>query len=456
VPDRISCQVPCRGHLAAVVPVWNEVEAIGGVVRGLQDAGACCVYVVDPGSGDGTQQAAAAAGAQVVEEPRRGYGRACLAGAAHARDHQLIAFLDGDGSCDPAELPALAAPASTGRAELVLGRRSRVARGALPWHARLGNRVVAALLHLRTGRPVHDLSPFKVVRASALDGLGLDDEGYGWTAQLIGRALAHPGLRVVEVPVSFRPRLGGLSKVSGRLGPSLRAGRAMLGQSWSATRGRGALVMMAKAPRAGHSKTRLEREIGSAAAAGFWRACLRDSARTMRLAALETGTQALAITPSAEDAEMVRSISGLPCLVQRGSGLGAALLHASELGAPFAVSVSADAPTLPPERLREAVAAVRAGRPVLGPGPDGGYYLVGLPRGVTVSRRRRAFLEAPIGSQDAFAHARRALGAVQVLEPWPDVDTAAELAALAVELSRDPSRAPAVRAWLEEERREAG
>src|SRR6266700_1395373 len=108
-------------RLAAVVPTWNEAAAIGAVVRGLRDAGACCVHVVDAGSTDGTQRLAREAGAIVVDEPRRGYGRACLTGAHAAGGHELIAFLDGDGSCDPAEVRGLAGAAAG--ADLVLGRR---------------------------------------------------------------------------------------------------------------------------------------------------------------------------------------------------------------------------------------------------------------------------------------------------------------------------------------------
>jgi glycosyltransferase A (GT-A) superfamily protein (DUF2064 family) len=101
------------------------------------------------------------------------------------------------------------------------------------------------------------------------------------------------------------------------------------------------------------------------------------------------------------------------------------------------------------------VATIQAGRPVLGPGPDGGYYLVGLPGGFDARRRRRAFLEQPLGDGGAFAHARAALGPAHVLEPWADVDTAAELETLAAELERDPGRAPSVAAWLRREWEEA-
>jgi glycosyltransferase A (GT-A) superfamily protein (DUF2064 family)/molybdopterin-guanine dinucleotide biosynthesis protein A len=437
-----------RAHrVAAVVPAWNEVVAIGQVVSGLRSAGACCVYVVDPGSGDGTQEAARAAGAEVVHEPCRGYGRACLSGAEAAlaaEGHELIVFLDGDGSCNPSDLPRLIAAAQ--EADVVLGRRE-LAPGALPWHARAGNQLVAAVLRARSGRPVRDLPPFKAVRRDALELLHLDDTGYGWTAQLVGRALGHPALRVVEETVRFEPRLGGVSKVSGRLRPSLHAGRAMLERAWSA-RSRGALVLMAKAPVPGHSKTRLERDLDPAVAAGFWAACLRESGDRLRRAAGAAGVDALAMTPSAADADAVRWLTGLPALAQSEPGLGPALLEASELAAPFTIAVSADVPTLPVERLLQAVAALRAGRDVLGPGPDGGYYLVGLRRGVDRRRRRRAFLEAPLGGGQAFDHARAALGELEILEPWADVDTVDELDTLISQVRSDPELAPALTAWL--------
>jgi glycosyltransferase A (GT-A) superfamily protein (DUF2064 family) len=433
-------------RLAAVVPAWNEAAAIADVVRGLRAAGACCVFVVDAGSIDGTVGAARAAGATVIHEPRRGYGRACLTGAEAAARHELVAFLDGDGSCDPADLSRLDEAAAD--ADVVLGRRMHVEAGALPWHARLGNDLVAAALRARTRRPVHDLPPFKLVRADALAALGLDDAGYGWTVQLVGRALAHPALRVVEAPTAFRPRAGGESKVSGRLGPSLRAGRAMLLQARTATRRRGLLVLMAKAPRPGHSKTRLAADIGPHLAAGFWAACLRDAGARLRRAAAASGLDAAAMTPSDADAAHVRRLTGLPALVQRRPGLGQALLEVSDLPAPFTIAVSADTPTLPEAYVRQAAHALQQGRAVLGPGPDGGYYLVGLRRGFSRARRRRAYLEAPMGTGGVLSHTHDALGDPLLLAPWPDVDSAEELRALALQLRGQPNSSPAVAAWL--------
>jgi glycosyltransferase A (GT-A) superfamily protein (DUF2064 family) len=437
-------------RVGAVVPAWNEAAAIGEVVSGLRRAGACCVFVVDPGSTDGTREVAARAGAGVVVEPRRGYGRACLSGAAAAvPGHELVAFLDGDGSCDPAELAALTAAAGPG-ADLVLGRRDQVEAGAMPWHARLGNRLVAATLRARTGRPVHDLSPFKLVCADALAALRLDDDGFGWTVQLIGRALSHPAIQVIEAPVAFRARAGGRSKISGRLGPSLRAARTMMGQALEATRPRGLLVLMAKAPRPGHSKTRLAQDLGPPTAASFWAACLRDAGARIRQSAAAADLDVAAMTPSAEDARQVRRLTGLPALVQRSPGLGHALLEVSELPAPFTVAVSGDAPMLPIGRLLDAVAALRRAPAVLGPDEDGGYYLVGLRRGFPLQRRRAAYLEAQLGSGSVLEHTRTALGDPVLVAPCPDVDSTAALQRLAEELDENPSAAPNVAAWLRE------
>jgi len=406
--------------------------------------------VVDPGSTDGTQDASREAGASVIEEPRRGYGQASLTGALAARGHDLIAFLDGDGSCDPADLPRVAAAA--GAADLVLGRRQRIGPGALPWHARFGNCLICALLRARTCQKVRDVPPFKVVRADALAAIGPGETGYGWTVELVGRALAHPAMRVAEVPVGFHPRVGGESKVSGRLVPSMLAGLAMLGQARSATRGRGLLVMMAKAPRRGHYKTRLAEDIGVAAAHGFWTASLQDSARTLLAAGREAGLDVLAMVPSPADAVAVRELTGLPCLAQSRPGLGQALFEVSELPAPYTVAVSADTPTLPVERLLLAVEALRSAPAVLGPCEDGGYYLVGLRQAFPVDSRRRAFLQVPMGGPGVLEHTRSALGAPVELEPWLDVDTLADLECLARRLQEDPWAAPAVVNWLAERR----
>lgn len=439
-----------HGHrLAAVVPALDEVEAIPDVVAGLRAAGACCVFVVDGGSRDGTPDAARAAGAVVLAQEARGYGAACATGLRAATGHELIAVLDGDGSCDPAELAALVAAAPG--ADLVLGRRVRVAPGALPWHARLGNRLVAVLLHLRTGRRVGDLPPFKLLPDRALPALALDEPGYGWTVELVGRALASPWLRVAEAPVSFRPRAGGRSKVSGQPLASARAAVAMLRGAATATRRRGLLAVMAKAPRSGHAKTRLAAEIGEPAAIAFWRACLRDVGARTLAAARAAGLDAVAMTPPG-DADDVRALTGLPCVGQRSPGLAGALSDAFRYAAahrlPFAIVLGADVPTVPTEVVAEAAAALRGGQPVLGPGDDGGYYLLGLPLPAGLSRLDRLFGQFTLGDGDVLARTRRALPGAREVRSWPDVDGIDELRRLAAELAMRPELAPAIAAWL--------
>jgi uncharacterized protein len=134
--------------------------------------------------------------------------------------------------------------------------------------------------------------------------------------------------------------------------------------------------------------------------------------------------------------------------VQRSPGLGQALLEVSELPAPFTIAVSGDVPTLPMERLLDAVAALRRGPAVLGPDEDGGYYLVGLRRGFPLERRRAAYLEVQLGSGSVLQHTRAALGNPVLVAPCSDVDSAAALRRLDVELEEKPTAAPAVAAWL--------
>lgn len=212
-----------RPRVALVIPALDEEAAIGAVVGAVPRGWVDDVVVVDNGSQDGTGAVAAAAGARVVREPRRGYGAACWAGLrALAPDIEVVAFLDGDGSQDPAELPRVVEPIAAGRADLVLGVR-RFDRGAHPRHAVLGTRAVAALLRWRFGVALRDLGPFRAIRRPALEALDLRDRSYGWPVEMVAKAL-RAGLRVAQVDVTQRPRVGGRSKVAGTLSGSLRAG----------------------------------------------------------------------------------------------------------------------------------------------------------------------------------------------------------------------------------------
>ena len=205
-----------------ILPCLDEAEALPGVLRALPPG--FRALVVDNGSRDGTPDIAESLGARVVYEARKGYGAAVHAGL-EAATTDVVAFIDADGSLDPAELPAMVALLDG--ADLVAGRRRPEGRGAWPWHARAGNAAISALLR-RRGVVVHDIAPIRVVRRTALLDLGIADRAFGYPLELLIRAGA-AGWRITEVDVAYRPRTGGRSKVSGSVRGTVRAARDMAG-----------------------------------------------------------------------------------------------------------------------------------------------------------------------------------------------------------------------------------
>jgi glycosyltransferase involved in cell wall biosynthesis len=215
--------------VTAIIPALDEERSIGAVLRAIPRDLVAEVIVVDGGSGDATASVAAALGARVIQEHRRGYGRACALGAVAAQGDALV-FLDADGAVDPREIPLLLAPIARGDADLVLGSRlaGAMAAGAMPWHQRLGNRLSALLLHVLYGLAVTDLGPFRAVRRRLLADMALGDLSYGWPTEMIVRA-ARAGWRITEVPVSCYPRTGGRSKISGTVRGTVLATIHILG-----------------------------------------------------------------------------------------------------------------------------------------------------------------------------------------------------------------------------------
>jgi glycosyltransferase involved in cell wall biosynthesis len=215
-------------RVSVIIPTHNEAEAIGRVLADLISNRTSNlvteVIVVDSNSTDGTPDIAARMGARVIQEPRRGYGRACLTGLATANSPDVIVFLDGDYSDRPSELPILLAPIVERRADITLGSRlhNRRSAAALPWHQVFGNRLAAALIRCLYGLEISDLGPFRAGRADVLDALTLEETTYGWAVEMILKG-ALGGYRVVEVPVSYYPRIG-KSKISGTLKGTVGAG----------------------------------------------------------------------------------------------------------------------------------------------------------------------------------------------------------------------------------------
>jgi glycosyltransferase involved in cell wall biosynthesis len=209
-----------------IIPALDEQDTVGAVVAAVRSQPVRRVVVVDNGSRDGTAERAASAGADVVTEPRRGYGAACLCGLAHLERGaapDAVLFLEADGSDDPTEIPRLLAALESH--DLVLGSRTQggAERGALTPAQRAGNAVVTAAIRLLYGRRFTDLGPFRAVRFEALRRMRIRDRGYGFTVEMQVKAL-RLGLRVAEIPVRRRRRAGGSSKVSGTLRGVVGAG----------------------------------------------------------------------------------------------------------------------------------------------------------------------------------------------------------------------------------------
>jgi glycosyltransferase involved in cell wall biosynthesis len=211
--------------VSVLIPCLDEAEAIGPVVREVLAEGVDEVVVVDNGSTDATADEAAAAGARVVSEPRRGYGRACATGVASvSAGTEIVCFLDGDGSDVPRFIPAIGGPVCSGEADFVMGSRIRGNRepGSLTPQQIVAGRLAGLLLRMTYGVRFTDMSPFRAIRLDRLRSLGMIEETYGWNLEMQMRAAAR-GLRVREIAVDHRCRRGGHSKVSGNMVAGLSA-----------------------------------------------------------------------------------------------------------------------------------------------------------------------------------------------------------------------------------------
>lgn len=212
-------------RVVVIIPAFNEARAIGQVVRDIPDGLVEEVIVVNNASTDETEANARRAGAIVLREDRKGYGWACLRGIAHARTLQpdVVVFLDGDYSDHPEEMRALVLPIVNGEADFVIGSRmlGRREPGAMLPQALIGNRLACFLMRVLWDVRYTDLGPFRAIRFDALESLDMQDRTFGWTIEMQIKA-ALQGLRIVEVPVSYRRRVG-VSKVTGTIRGTVQA-----------------------------------------------------------------------------------------------------------------------------------------------------------------------------------------------------------------------------------------
>lgn len=381
--------------VAVVIPALNERAAIGRVIEEVP-AWVDRIVVADNGSTDGTPQVAAAHGAHVVHEPRRGYGAACLRALAalegREQEPDVVVFLDADRSDFPGQMDRLVTPIVRQEADLVIGSRTlgHAEAGALTLPQRMGNALASALLRRVWGGRVTDLGPFRAIRFDALQALQMDDLGYGWTVQMQARALRQ-AMRVVEAPVAYRPRIG-RSKISGTVRGVIGAGTKILTTiAREALRPaarpfrRHHLMIFARYPEAGKAKTRLIPALGAQGAADLqWRMNHHtlNAARRWRCRA----GREVQVRFTGGDLERMHHGFGadLTCVDQGEGDLGPRLRRAfdeaRQTGADAAVAIGTDCPTLDEATVQRAFDALAEHDVVLGPASDGGYYLIGMRR----------------------------------------------------------------------------
>lgn len=217
--------------VAIVIPALNEEAALSHLLPQIPADLAQWIIVADNGSTDQTANVARAAGAIVACEQQRGYGRACLKGFKTALNlgAEIVVFMDGDGSDDPADLSMMLAPVREGRADFVIGSRvsERAEKGAIPPQARLGNWLVSRLIRLFYRVRLSDIGSFRVIRGAALQALNMREMTFGWPVEMLVKA-ARAKYRIVELPIHYRQRSHGRSKVAGTISGSVKAAWYML------------------------------------------------------------------------------------------------------------------------------------------------------------------------------------------------------------------------------------
>lgn len=228
--------------VAIVIPALNEESALPPLLAEIPRDFAEWIIVVDNGSTDRTSEVASAAGAVVVSEAIPGYGRACLRGLRSALElgAEFVVFMDGDGSDDPIDLARMLAPVQQGQAELAIGTRlgPQAERGAVPPQARLGNWLVSRIIQILYGVRLHDIGSYRAIRCSHLEALQMSELTFGWPVEMLVKA-ARQHYRIEEIPIHYRQRRHGRSKVAGTISGSIKAAYFMLSTTFRYAGARG-------------------------------------------------------------------------------------------------------------------------------------------------------------------------------------------------------------------------
>lgn len=419
-----------KSTVAVIIPAFNEEPSIGKVLDAIPEW-VDDVVVVDNGSTDRTAEIARERGARIVVEPRRGYGSACLAGIAALEGPGIIVFLDGDFSDHPDEMPLLVDPIASGRADIVIGSRTIGKRepGALTPQALFGNWLSCMLIRWFWSVSYSDLGPFRAIRYETLKELAMRDVDYGWTVEMQIKA-AQSGARSLEVPVSYRKRIG-KSKISGTVRGVIGAGTKILSTIFRAAAGslpgddttepRERLIVFTRYPKPGRTKTRLIRALGPDGAAELHRRMTeRAVSRAKELAKrrhvcveirYDGGSKRLMsgwLGPGLDYRKQGKGVPGRAggpgrAGVSRKAGdlhragyvgaagrLGAAddlgdrmheaFAEAFQDGAERVVLAGTDCPGVSADIFEKAFKALDRNDLVLGPASDGGYYLIAMKR----------------------------------------------------------------------------
>lgn len=454
-------------NVAIVIPALDEEAALRQLLPEIPQDFARWVIVADNGSTDATAAVARAAGAIVANEPKRGYGRNCLKGFQMACElgADIVVFMDGDGSDDPVDLPSMLAPVREGHADMVIGSRvsNRTERGAILPQARLGNWLVSRLLRFFYGVRLSDIGSFRVIRCSALEALHMQEMTFGWPVEMVVKA-AKAHYRMKELPIHYRRRSHGRSKVAGTVVGSIKAAYYMLRTTLRYIGSAGeealkkpnnpkkrsdtALVVIARYPEAGKTKTRLARSLGDQATAQLYSTFLTDIAQ--RFSGQEYDLL-WTYTPADVDYDTFIATlapefaSSMTCFPQQGADLGERLLHAfawtQKQGYSHAILIGSDSPHISRDAIASARSALNEADVVLGPADDGGYYLIGMHQSHDI------FSGIPMSTsavmQMTVEKAECQGLTVQCITPLFDVDELPDLLRLARLLETDSQLAPA-------------